>query len=235
MSIDDFAKFIRGISYKIAKGLAALCAVALLGAAAYAEDIGVTRADNGDITVAPGGEVTVGPTSTSTNNSGGATITFENGGTIKATPFDSSGNQWNAFYMWRDYFVNGTVTFDGSDLPSGVPPEFRRSLIATNGALRISADRSTLRLGCGEPDRYQHYPLYDAPQIEFLSGSGTIELNVSATLRDVPGINSSGITFKPNNARLAIAGQGIVSNCTSWTTRRVDFGNYGWLILLLDE
>ena len=220
--------------WKLSKTAVALSA-ALMGAVVYAEDIGVTRADNGDITVAQGGEVTVGPTSTSTNNNGGVTITFENGGTIKATPFDPSGNQWNAFYMWRDYFVNGTVTFDGSDLPSAVVPEFRRSLIATNGALRISADRSTLRLGSGEPNRNQYYPFYDASQIEFLSGSGTIELVTSATLRDVPGINSSGITFNPNGARLAIAGKGIVSNCTSWTTRRVDFSNYGWLIHLLDE
>ena len=220
--------------WKLSKTAVALSA-ALMGAVVYAEDIGVTRADNGDITVAQGGEVTVGPTSTSTNNSGGVTITFENGGTIKATPFDPSGKEWNAFYMWRDYFVNGTVTFDGSDLPSAVVPEFRRSLIATNGALRISADRSTLRLGSGEPNRNQYYPFYDASQIEFLSGSGTIELVTSATLRDVPGINSSGITFNPNGARLAIAGKGIVSNCTSWTTRRVDFSNYGWLIHLLDE
>ena len=64
--------------------------VALLGAAAYAEDIGVTRADNGDITVATGGEVTVGPTSTSTNNSGGVTITFDHP-CLKMSECDSFG------------------------------------------------------------------------------------------------------------------------------------------------
>ena len=219
---------------RFSKTAVALCAT-LFGVAAYAEDIGVTRADNGDITVAPGGEVTVGPTTTSTNNSGYVTITFENGGTIKATPFNQSGQEQNIFYMWRDYIVNGDVTFDGSDLGSAVIPEFRRSIIATNGTLKVSADRSTLKVGSGEPERVRHYPLYDA-DIECLSGSGTIELNTAATLRDVPGRNASGITFKPgSNTRLAIAGQGIVSNSTDWSTKRVSFSEYGWLIHLLDE
>ena len=218
---------------RFSKTAVALCAT-LFGVAAYAEDIGVTRADNGDITVAPGGEVTVGPTATSTNNSGYVTITFENGGTIKATPFNQSGQEQNIFYMWRDYIVNGDVTFDGSDLGSAVVPEFRRSIIATNGTLKVSADRSKLKLGSGEPNRARNYPFYDVTKIEFLSGGGTIELNGNATLVDIPSA-SSGITFKPNSARLAIAGQGVISNSTDWSTKRVSFDNYAWLIQLLDE
>ena len=61
--------------------------------AAYAEDIGVAYDANGDVTVAAGGEITVGPNGASTNNSQGVTVTFENGGTIKAVKADNSGRQ----------------------------------------------------------------------------------------------------------------------------------------------
>ena len=61
--------------------------------AAYAEDIGMTYDANGDVTVAAGGEITVGPNGASTNNSQGVTVTFENGGTIKAVKADNSGRQ----------------------------------------------------------------------------------------------------------------------------------------------
>ena len=67
-----------------------LCVVACGLLAAYAEDIGVTRADNGDITVAPGGEVTIGPNGSSTNNTQNLTVTFEDGGTIKTIPTDKN-------------------------------------------------------------------------------------------------------------------------------------------------
>ena len=60
---------------------------------ASAEDIGVTYDANGDATVAAGGEITVGPNGASTNNSQGVTVTFENGGTIKAVKADNSGRQ----------------------------------------------------------------------------------------------------------------------------------------------
>ena len=79
--------------------LAAVAACGAMTAGAAAEDI----------VVAPGGEVTVGPTAASTNNSRHATITFEDGGTIKASPLDQNGQPFNGFYMWRDFFVNGTV------------------------------------------------------------------------------------------------------------------------------
>ena len=60
---------------------------------AHAEDIGMTYDANGDVTVAAGGEITVGPNGASTNNSQGVTVTFENGGTIKAVKADNSGRQ----------------------------------------------------------------------------------------------------------------------------------------------
>ena len=91
--------------------------------AAYAEDIGVTRADNGDITVASDGEVTIGPNGSSTNNSQNLTVTFEDGGTIKTIPTDKDGNTVTSYHrLWRDYFINGTVTYDGSDLHSSIVP-----------------------------------------------------------------------------------------------------------------
>ena len=71
-----------------------IAALAACGAcAAYTEDIGVTYDANGDATVAAGGEITVGPNGSSTNNSQGVTVTFENGGTIKAVKADNSGRQ----------------------------------------------------------------------------------------------------------------------------------------------
>lgn len=101
--------------------IAGLAACGLL--AACAEDIGVTRADNGDITVASDGEVTIGPNGSSTNNSQNLTVTFEDGGTIKAIPTDKDGNTVTNYHrLWRDYFINGTVTYDGSDLHSSIVP-----------------------------------------------------------------------------------------------------------------
>ena len=203
--------------------------------AASAEDIGVTYDANGDVTVAAGGEITVGPNGASTNNSQGVTVTFENGGTIKAVKADNSGTVQSYHRLWRDYFINGTVTYDGSDLAASVTPSFRRSVIATNGTLAVSADRSQIWLGSDDPNRTKDYPLYDMPNITFAVGSGTIALSSEATLRDNPGINSPGITFIPNKARLAIAGQGIVSNRTVWSSKRVNFNDYGAEIVLLDE
>ena len=203
--------------------------------AAYAEDIGVTYDANGDATVAAGGEITVGPNGSSTNNSQGVTVTFEGGGTIKAIKTDNSGTVQSYHRLWRDYFINGTVTYDGSELASGTAPSFRRSVIATNGTLVVSADRSTISFGSSDSNRARNYPLYDVPNITFAAGRGTIALDGEVTLRDDPGINSSGITFNPNKARLAIAGQGIVSNRTVWSTKRVNFDAYGSVIYLLDE
>ena len=71
--------------------IAAVAACGLL--VACAEDIGVTYDANGDVTVTAGGEITVGPNGASTNNSQGVTVTFENGGTIKAVKADNSGRQ----------------------------------------------------------------------------------------------------------------------------------------------
>ena len=213
--------------------MAVMAACGLL--AAYAEDIGVTYDANGDVTVAAGGEITVGPNGASTNNSQGVTVTFENGGTIKAVKADNSGTVQSYHRLWRDYFINGTVTYDGSDLAASVTPSFRRSVIATNGTLAVSADRSQIWLGSDDPNRTKDYPLYDMPNITFAVGSGTIALSSEATLRDNPGINSPGITFIPNKARLAIAGQGIVSNRTVWSSKRVNFNDYGAEIVLLDE
>ena len=213
-----------------------LAALAACGAwAAYAEDIGVTYDANGDATVAAGGEITVGPNGASTNNSQGVTVTFEGGGTIKAIKTDNSGAVQSYHRLWRDYFINGTVTYDGSELASGTAPSFRRSVIATNGTLVVSADRSTIWFGSSDSNRARNYPLYDVPNITFAAGRGTIVLDGEVTLRDDPGINSSGITFNPNKARLAIAGQGIVSNRTVWSTKRVNFDAYGSVIYLLDE
>ena len=213
-----------------------LAALAACGAwAAYAEDIGVTYDANGDATVAAGGEITVGPNGASTNNSQGVTVTFEGGGTIKAIKTDNNGTVQSYHRLWRDYFINGTVTYDGSELASGTAPSFRRSVIATNGTLVVSADRSTIWFGSSDSNRARNYPLYDVPNITFAAGRGTIVLDGEVTLRDDPGINSSGITFNPNKARLAIAGQGIVSNRTVWSTKRVNFDAYGSVIYLLDE
>ena len=203
--------------------------------AAYAEDIGVTYDANGDATVAAGGEITVGPNAASTNNGQNATVTFEGGGTIKAIKTDNSGTAQTYHRLWRDYFINGTVTYDGSELPSSTMPSFRRSVIATNGTLVISADRSQIWLGSDDTNRARNFPLYDMPDITFAAGSGSIALIGEVTLRDNPGINSSGITFLPNKARLAIAGQGIVSNRTVWSSKRVNFDDYGSVIVLLDE
>ncbi len=214
-----------------------IAALAACGAwAAYAEDIGVTRADNGDVTVAAGGELTVGPNGLATNNSQNVTVTFEDGGTIKAIPTDKDGKTITAYHrLWRDYFINGTVTYDGSELASGIAPEFRRSVIATNGTLVISADRSAIRFGSADSNRLRNYPLYDISNIVFAAGSGTVLLDGEVTLRDNPGISSTGVAFNPNRARLAIAGQGIVSNRTVWSTKRVNFIDYGSEIVLLDE
>jgi len=213
--------------------IAALASCGLF--AAYAEDIGVTYDANGDATVAAGGEITVGPSGASTNNSQGVTVTFEGGGTIKAIKTDNNGAVQSYHRLWRDYFINGTVTYDGSELASGTAPSFRRSVIATNGTLVVSADRSTISFGSSDSNRARNYPLYDVPNITFAAGRGTIALDGEVTLRDDPGINSSGITFNPNKARLAIAGQGIVSNRTVWSTKRVNFDAYGSVIYLLDE
>ena len=212
---------------------AAMAACGLM--AAYAEDIGVAYDANGDVTVAAGGEITVGPNGASTNNSQGVTVTFENGGTIKAVKADNSGTVQSYHRVWRDCFINGTVTYDGSDLAASVTPDFRRSVIATNGTLAVSADHTAVMFGSSDSNRKQDYPLYDVPNIVFASGSGTIVLGGEATLRDNPGINSPGITFIPNKARLAIAGQGIVSNRTVWSSKRVNFMDYGDEIVLLDE
>ena len=203
--------------------------------ASYAEDIGMTYDANGDVTVAAGGEITVGPNGASTNNSQGVTVTFENGGTIKAVKADNSGTVQSYHRLWRDYFINGTVTYDGSDLAASVTPSFRRSVIATNGTLAVSADRSQIWLGSDDPNRTKDYPLYDMPNITFAAGRGTVTLISEATLRDNPGIASPGVTFNPNGARLAIAGQGIVSNRTVWSSKRVNFMDYGAEIVLLDE
>ena len=155
--------------------------------AAYAEDIGVTYDANGDATVAAGGEITVGPNGASTNNSQGVTVTFEGGGTIKAIPTDSAGSTITAYHrLWREYFINGTVTYDGSDIPAGIAPEFRRSIIATNGTLVISADRSSFLFGSSDSARKRHYPLFDVSNLVFAAGSGTISLTGEATLRDNP-------------------------------------------------
>ena len=106
-----------------------IAALAACGAwAAYAEDIGVTYDANGDATVAAGGEITVGPNGASTNNSQGVTVTFEGGGTIKAIKTDNNGAVQSYHRLWRDYFINGTVTYDGSELASGTAPSFRRSV-----------------------------------------------------------------------------------------------------------
>ena len=142
---------------------------------AHAEDIGMTYDANGDVTVAAGGEITVGPNGASTNNSQGVTVTFENGGTIKAIPTDSAGSTITAYHrLWREYFINGTVTYDGSDIPAGIAPEFRRSIIATNGTLVISADRSSFLFGSSDSARKRHYPLFDVSNLVFAAGSGTI-------------------------------------------------------------
>ena len=203
---------------------------------AHAEDIGMTYDANGDVTVAAGGEITVGPNGASTNNSQGVTVTFENGGTIKAIPTDSAGSTITAYHrLWREYFINGTVTYDGSDIPAGIAPEFRRSIIATNGTLVISADRSSFLFGSSDSARKRHYPLFDVSNLVFAAGSGTISLTGEATLRDNPAALFQGVTFKPNKARLAIAGQGIVSNRTVWSSRRVNFMDYGAEVVLLDE
>lgn len=191
-------------------------------------------AATGDVVVEPGGELTVGPNGLSTNNSQGVTVTFEDGGTITAIRRDSSGVAQGYHRLWRPYFINGTVTYDGSDLPAGLAPEFRCGLVATNGTLRVSSDRTMLRFGSGSPDRTENYPLFDAPNIEFLSGGGTVRLEGEVTLRDRPGRNSTGITFEPNGARLAIAGQGVVSDIVD-SSMRVKFGGYGDEIVLLDE
>ena len=213
-----------------------IAALAACGAwAVSAEDIGVTYDANGDATVAADGEITVGPTGASTNNSQGVTVTFEGGGTIKAIRTDNSGTERSYHRLWRDYFINGTVTYDGSDLDASVTPDFRRSVIATNGTLVVSADRSTIWFGSSDSNRARNYPLYDVPNIVFDAGSGTIILGGEATLRDDPGIASPGVTFNPNGARLAIAGQGIVSNRTVWSTKQVNFDAYGSEIILLDE
>ncbi len=90
-----------------------------------AEDIGVTYDAYGDASVAAGGEITVGPSGASTNNSQGVTVTFESGGTIKAIPTDNNGDVQSYHRLWRDYFINGTVTYDGSDLASGTTILFR--------------------------------------------------------------------------------------------------------------
>ena len=203
--------------------------------ASYAEDIGMTYDANGDVTVAAGGEITVGPNGASTNNSQGVTVTFENGGTIKAVKADNSGTVQSYHRVWRECFINGTVTYDGSDLAASITPDFRRSVIATNGTLAVSADRAAVMFGSSDPNRTRDFPLYDVPNIVFAAGSGTIVLGGEATLRDNPGIASTGITFRPNGARLAIAGQGIVSNRTVWSSKRVNFMDYGDEIVLLDE
>ena len=203
--------------------------------ASYAEDIGMTYDANGDVTVAAGGEITVGPNGASTNNSQGVTVTFENGGTIKAVKADNSGTVQSYHRVWRECFINGTVTYDGSDLAASITPDFRRSVIATNGTLAVSADRAAVMFGSSDPNRTRDFPLYDVPNIVFAAGSGTIVLGGEATLRDNPGIASTGITFRPNGARLAIAGQGIVSNRTVWSSKRVNFNDYGAEIVLLDE
>ena len=213
-----------------------LCVVACGLLAAYAEDIGVTRADNGDITVAPGGEVTIGPNGSSTNNTQNLTVTFEDGGTIKTIPTDKDGNTVTSYHrLWRDYFINGTVTYDGSDLHSSIVPEFRRSVIATNGTLVISADRTAIQFGSADSNRQRNFPLYDMSNIVFAAGHGTISLVGEATLRDDPSAVFENVTFNPAKARLAIAGQGIVSNRTVWSTKRVNFDAYGSAVVLLDE
>ena len=208
--------------------------------AAFADDIGVTYAggdpDNGDITVAPGGEVTIGPNGLSTNNTQNLTVTFEDGGTIKAIPTDKDGNTVTTYHrLWRDYFINGTVTYDGSDLHSSIAPEFRRSMIATNGTLVISADRTAIYWGAADSSRTRNYPLYDVSNVVFAAGRGTIYLSGEATLRDDPSAVFENVTFNPSRARLAIAGQGIVSNRTVWSTKRVNFDAYGSEVVLLDE
>ncbi|MBQ6007803.1 MAG: hypothetical protein IJL17_04645 [Kiritimatiellae bacterium] len=214
--------------------IAGLAACGLL--AACAEDIGVTRADNGDITVASDGEVTIGPNGSSTNNSQNLTVTFEDGGMIKAIPTDKDGNTVTNYHrLWRDYFINGTVTYDGSDLHSSIAPEFRRSMIATNGTLVISADRTAIYWGSADSNRARNYPLYDVSNVVFAAGRGTISLVGEATLRDDPSAVFENVTFKPSRARLAIAGQGIVSNRTVWSTKRVNFDDYGSEVVLLDE
>ena len=148
---------------------------------AYAEDIGVTYDANGDVTVAAGGEITVGPSGASTNNSQGVTVTFENGGTIKAVKADNEGTVQSYHRVWRDCFINGTVTYNGSDIPAGIAPEFRRSIIATNGTLVISADRSSFLFGSSDSARKRHYPLFDVSNLVFAAGSGTISLTGEAT------------------------------------------------------
>ena len=214
--------------------IAGLAACGLL--ATCAEDIGVTRADNGDITVAPGGKVTIGPSGASTNNSQWCAITFEDGGTIKAIPTENDGNTVTGYHrLWRDYFINGTVTYDGSDLHSSIVPEFRRSMIATNGTLVISDDRTAIYWGSADSNRTRNYPLYDVSNVVFAAGRGTIYLSGEATLRDDPSAVFENVTFNPSRARLAIAGQGIVSNRTVWSTKRVNFDAYGSEVVLLDE
>jgi len=213
-----------------------IMAVAACGiCAAWADDVGVTRDSYGNYVIAAGGTITIGPNGASTNNTQNALFTFTDGGTIKAIPTDANGTTQSYHRLWGDYMINGAVTYDGSDLPAAVTPEFRRGFVATNGTLTISSDRSVISLGSADPARTSCFPLYDMPNVVFESGSGTIVLSGEATLRDVPGGDSDDITFNPNGARLAIAGQAIVSNRVVWSTKRVSFNDYGSTIFLLDE
>lgn len=211
----------------------ALCVAA--ATIAFSGESGVTiDPDTGDATVAAGGTIYVGPTGTSTNNSQGAIVTFVNGGTLKAIKTSSDGNVQADYRVWRELFVNGTVLFDSSDLGEATTPEFRSSVVASNGTLSVSSDRSAISIGAGA-SLEKDFPLYDMPNIVFASGAGTVRLNTVATLRDVPGGSSANVAFNPSRSDLAIAGQGIVSNHTDFTTGRASFGAYGSKIVLLDE
>ena len=200
--------------------------VAFGGMSAYAA--------SGDVTVAAGETLEVGPSGASANNSQGSTVTFTNGGVMKAIPTSSDGNTPTYHRIWRDYFLNGAVTYDYSGIGAGIIPELRCSVIATNATITVSADRTLLNIGAGA-DTAKNFPLYDMPNVVFAAGSGTLRLATAATLRDVPGKDSANVTFQPYNAALAIAGQGIVSYHTDQETKKANFRAYGSPIVLLDE
>ncbi|MBQ6246385.1 MAG: hypothetical protein IJK04_05945, partial [Kiritimatiellae bacterium] len=106
----------------------------------------------------------------------------------------------NYHRLWRDYFINGTVTYDGSDLHSSIVPEFRRSMIATNGTLVISVDRTAICWGSADSNRQRNFPLYDVSNIVFAAGHGTISLSGEATLRDDPSAVFENVTFNLNSS-----------------------------------
>lgn len=214
-----------------------IAALAACGAwAAYAEDIGVTDVEYKNTVVAPGGTIEVGPNGSSSNNVLTGLVTFENGGTIKALPKSPDGVTQNYHRLWRPYVINGTVRYDASDLKASIIPEFRRSMIATNGTLVVSADRAGLALGSGDPNRTADFPLYDMPNVVFeREGGGQIYFSSEMTLRDMPGSSSSssGVSLVFNSPRLAIAGSNVVTKLMSG--KRLAFADFGSQVVLLDE